>query len=328
MPSSMTHTYFALDVYNKLPKNYQNKIKNNLEYYKLFAQGSDPFMFYHFCLGKKSKQISKIHNVIHTTKTRDFFINTITYIHQNKLINNKEAMAYLYGHICHYYLDIYTHPFIFYKTGIFNKKKKETFKYNAMHQDMEYFIDMYLIQQKETIPISKYKVYENIFKVNSFSPTINNLIINSIEKTYNLNNITKLYLKCTKYMTNFFKYINYDPYQLKYHLYKLIDKLTPPNIIKLQELSFNRPIKDKMAYLNLEHHNWHYPWNKNLKDKSSFLDLYEKAQNQAITTIIKITDMLISKELDITKLNQIFTNQSYRTGQDCNKKITMKFFEF
>lgn len=328
MPSSMTHTYFALDVYKQLPTKYQHKIKNKLEYYKLFAQGSDPFMFYHFCIGKKAKKVNKIQKTIHTTKTRDFFINTITHIHQQKLTNNEEAMSYLYGHICHYFLDIYTHPFIFYKTGLFNSKDKTTHKYNAKHQDMEYFIDMYFIHQRESITVSKYKVYQNIFKLHSFSPTLNDLITNSIEKTYQLENIPSLYLKCTKYMTNFFKYINYDPYQLKYQLYKIIDNLTPPNIIKLQELSFNRPLQDKISYLNLNHNEWHYPWDKTITFTTSFLDLYEEAKTQAITTIINVTNILNAKELNISKLKQIFTNLSYKTGQNCNKKITMEFFEF
>ena len=108
MPSTMTHTYFANDVYNKLPTNCQNKINNKLENYKLFAQGSDPFMFYHFFLGKKAKYSMEIQRKMHTTKTRDFFINTIKYIHNNNLINNQEAMPYLYGYICHYYLDLNT----------------------------------------------------------------------------------------------------------------------------------------------------------------------------------------------------------------------------
>ena len=41
MPSSMTHTYFGLDVYKKLNKNYQLKINNNLEYFKLFCLITD-----------------------------------------------------------------------------------------------------------------------------------------------------------------------------------------------------------------------------------------------------------------------------------------------
>ena len=49
-------------------------------------------------------------------------------------------MAYLYGMLSHYVLDSTVHPFIIYKTGNFNKKNKETYKYNHLHNEMESYI--------------------------------------------------------------------------------------------------------------------------------------------------------------------------------------------
>ena len=45
MPSSLTHSYFAIDVYNKLDNVCKNKIKN-LDYLKIFAQGPDLLYFF------------------------------------------------------------------------------------------------------------------------------------------------------------------------------------------------------------------------------------------------------------------------------------------
>ena len=51
MPSSVTHSYFASDVYNK----FKNKSKINLNYLKVFGQGPDPYFFYDFhLLAKRS----------------------------------------------------------------------------------------------------------------------------------------------------------------------------------------------------------------------------------------------------------------------------------
>lgn len=41
MPSSVTHSYFASDIYNK----FKNKSKINLNYLKVFGQGPDPYFF-------------------------------------------------------------------------------------------------------------------------------------------------------------------------------------------------------------------------------------------------------------------------------------------
>ena len=59
-------------------------------------------------------------------------------------------MSYLYGYICHYYLDLYTHPLIYYKSGSFKKDDKNTYKYNGVHQEIEYAIDLYFINNKNT----------------------------------------------------------------------------------------------------------------------------------------------------------------------------------
>ena len=56
MPSSVTHSYFASDVYNK----FKNKSKINLNYLKVFGQGPDPYFFYDFHLSRKAKEVHKI----------------------------------------------------------------------------------------------------------------------------------------------------------------------------------------------------------------------------------------------------------------------------
>lgn len=39
MPSSNTHGYFCEDVYDKLNKNIKNKIKDTINYFKVFGKG-------------------------------------------------------------------------------------------------------------------------------------------------------------------------------------------------------------------------------------------------------------------------------------------------
>ena len=328
MPSSMTHTYFGIDVYNKLNKKYQDKINNNLEYLKLFCQGSDPFMFYNFFIGNKAKKIAKIQYIMHTTKTKEFFINTINYIYNNKLNNNTEIMAYLYGYICHYYLDLYTHPFIYYKSGIFKKKDKNTYKYNGIHQMIEYAIDLYFINKYENTPSNKFKIYKEIFNINKFTPELNNIIKFTIEDTYKINNASAIYLKSIWYMKTFFRLANYDPTGIKINIYKLIDKITPNNFIKLKELSFNNKYKDINKWLNINHNIWYLPWDKSKSYTTSFLDLYNIALDTTIKTITEVTDMLENNKLDNERLNYLFKNLSYSTGLNCKKKVILKYFEY
>lgn len=327
MPSTMTHTYFCLDVYKKLPTKYKNKI-TNIEYLKLFAQGTDPLMFYNYLIGKKAKYFKNIQYLTHTTKTRDYFLNLINYINDNNLENNSEIISYLYGNICHYFLDLEIHPYIFYKTGIFNKSHKYSYKYNGLHQEMEYTIDQYFIHQKETVSPNKFKIHDNIFKYYPLSQELIKTINYTIYKTYNIDNITVAYIKSIKNMKKFFKYFNYDKIGIKKIIYSLIDIITPKSIINLKELSYNNNYQKKLHYLNFDKSKWHHPCNKNEVYNYSLIELYEKATSNTQKAIIEVTKMLDSKKINTTKLKQIFNNSSYITGKNCNNKYEIKYFEF
>ena len=319
MPSTMTHTYLGIDVINNLPIEYQKKLNNN---FKLFCQGPDPYMFYHFFIGNKGKNIQ---SKMHTQKTKDFFINTIKYIYDNDYVNNQEIMSYLYGYICHYYLDLQTHPLINYQSGIFKNNDKETHNYNGLHQKIEYQIDLYMIEQREKIKPSKFKIHKNIFQIKKFSKELINLINTTLKQTYNYHNAAKLYYSSAHYMKQFFKIFNYDPYGIKHNIYKILDKITPNSIINTEELSFHQKYNKK--HLNLNHEKWYYTWDNTKYQTESFNDLYQIALNNATNTIIKITNMLKENTWNEKLLNELFQDLSYITGLPCNTKIKMKYFK-
>ena len=70
MPSSVTHSYFAEDVYNEL----NNKKIINLNYLKVFGQGPDPYFFYDFHLSKKSKDVHKINSSMQHSLVNKHFV--------------------------------------------------------------------------------------------------------------------------------------------------------------------------------------------------------------------------------------------------------------
>ena len=67
-------------------------------------------------------------------------------------------MSYLVGLICHYVLDSNVHPYVFYKTGKFDKKMKSTYKYNTIHLFMETFIDNDMIKRREKVNPYKFDI--------------------------------------------------------------------------------------------------------------------------------------------------------------------------
>ena len=90
MPSSVTHSYFAEDIYNK------SKIKSkvDLNYLKVFGQGPDPYFFYDFHLSKKYKYVHQINHLMQHTKVNKHFISLINYINENNYNSNSMVLSY------------------------------------------------------------------------------------------------------------------------------------------------------------------------------------------------------------------------------------------
>ena len=326
MPSSMTHTYFGEDVFLKLPSSCQKKVENEIEYFKLFCQGSDPFMFYHFFIGKKAKNSASIQSRMHRSCTRDFFLTIIKFIYEEHYINSPEVMAFLYGYICHYYLDLYAHPFIYYQSGVFRKDDPSTYQYNRLHEKIEYNIDLYMIEKREKIKPYRYRFYKNIFSFKGFSKKLSFFIDKVMFDVYGYQNISQHYSSSIKYMKVFFRLFNHDPLGIKLKCYQLWDRIMPNSFIRLEELSYHHRYNDDLFYLNLEHDAWCYPWDNQKTFRSSFFDLYNKALDASIRTISSVTEMLEKNIYDEVLLKKLFLDLSFATGLVCDKHVQMKYF--
>ena len=78
MPASVTHAYFASDVYDTLSANIKNHL--SLSRLRMFGQSTDSFLFYRLFSPKSSHGLRKFQHVFHTSKSQDFFITLIEYI--------------------------------------------------------------------------------------------------------------------------------------------------------------------------------------------------------------------------------------------------------
>ena len=252
----------------------------------------------------------------------------INYIINNNLENNKDIISYLYGSICHYFLDKIIHPFIFYKTGLFNREDKSTYKYNALHEEMEYYIDFYMIYNREkTIP-KNYKFYKDIFNIDKLSIELSKMIDYIMKETYGVDNSASIYIKSLKHMYIFNKIFNYDKIGIKKKFYKLIDHIQPNKFIRKEELSFNIEYNKKIHYLNLDKKEWNHPCDINENYNYSFIELYMIALNKCVDCINNIIIMINNKKIDNKIINKYFDNSSYLTGKDCNDNKKIQYFEF
>lgn len=326
MPSLITHHIFALEVYKKISKNNPIKLTDNLQTYLAFAQSHD-YLFHFYSLNfKKAKKIRDLGHKAHKQKTQAYLINIIQTIKKYHLENYEPAIAYLYGSITHYVLDTTCHPFIFYKTGVYNKNKKETLKYKGQHTHIEKDIDAYYYKKYFKKEYKTCNVPKDIIKNPKFPIELLTLINIAYNNTYNEKNIGLYYKQSIKKAKLFYRIIINDRLGIKRTIYKLLDNIFNHHMSYLSSYS-THITNPNIEYLNLEHKEWFHPCNKKDKYNYSFDDLIDISLKKTLK-IIEIVNMVLYENKDISILENIIPNLSYSTGLPLDENRTMKFFEY
>jgi len=249
-----------------------------------------------FCIGPDAMIVTdyKTFEFQHANKTKEFFESLIKLIKKNKLQDNSEIMAYLYGYLDHFVLDSTMHPLIYYMTeGMESKHKMNP------HGLIENWIDDYTSKKYH----KNDKNYYRKKKINDIK------LIELINKVYK-----------RVYGTNF----EGIKYSLGMHATTLYDTLARRNMIKITPLvikllnigdfTYQEDLERVLPYLNLENNNWNNPITGE-KYNDSFDDLWDKSTEVILETIEDVNKCLYDdKELT----NPLITNNtSFNTGLPC-----------
>ena len=326
MAGTITHAYFALDLYDKLSIKSKELLMDEKESLKLFAQNTDVLFFYNITNFKKGKKIRNFGYRSQKIKTYEFFSTLINYIKYNNHQYNPQVISYLYGMLSHYVLDSTVHPFIIYKTGQFNKNDKTTYKYNHLHNEVESYFDNYMLRLRDGINPNKFKCYDFCFNVDSFNKELIEVMDFTYKEVFGINNFHEYYLKSSKQMKFFYRVFRYDPTGIKKSFYRFVDLVSPRSCLRKVPLSYHINRKKMKKYLNLEHGRWCNPTDKRTKSNESYLELYTKALYKTTKMIQEINQFLYyDKKINLKK---VIGNLSYETGKDCDKERELKYFEF
>jgi len=323
MPASVVHAYFSQDVYDILPANIKKKV--NIRKLKMFSQGTEPLRFYNLFRPLPGKQIRKFNEYFHNNDSQKFFINTIDYIKENHLYKDEDVCSFLIGFICHYVLDSNIHPYIYYRTGVFNKKIPPTYKYNNVHLFMETFLDNDMILRREKTNPYTFKAHKFCYCKDKFSHNLTNTINYSFSKTFNKNNMEKIYYSSLKQARRISCIFRRDPIGIKKFCYKLLDTFTSKKTFRFEAISYHYPLDDRHDFLNSSNKLWRNPTTYDMTSTESFLDLYIKSIKLSKALVCSTFDYINGKDVN---LNKIFLNNSYITGLDCKLQKELKYFDF
>lgn len=325
MPATVTHAFFSIDVWNKLDKKNQLLGEEYLTQLKMFSQSMDSMMFYNIESLKKGKMMRGFQYYFHTTDTQKFFTQLCQYIKEHQLSRNSEVLAFLYGFICHYVLDSTTHPYIIYKSGVMDKKKEKTYRYNQVHAYMETFLDCEVIRMKTNKNPYQFRLDQFCFDTKPFSLELGQLIDSVFFDVFKLDNMSKIYFQSLKQMKGFLRRYRYDPFGIKMFGYRIIDLFTSRSAFKFKALSYHYPNQDRDYFLNYSHTIWHNPVEPKFSSHASFFDLYDQAVKEACSIIRQVNLYLSGKNVS---LEHIFKNKSYLSGLNCTVPLNYKKFAF
>lgn len=299
MPAYLSHAIMAEEVYNK-SINDKNLFKIPIKISSLKANSLGPDLA---ILAEKIKKYDT-----HNENSQLFFLNMIKHIKENRLIEDLEVMSMLYGHISHYFLDLYIHPLIYYQ-----EKACQTKGIIHPHFLLEGYISSYLtskILKKDYMEIKSDYLGTINFKNKNLTTTIKETYL----KTYQDSNAIISY----KIVLKTLKSLDY--------LIKNNQIITKDILIKLTK--FNNFLKNNnlsaTKITNENHNQWINLWNNTIHNES-IMDLYHKAISDTFEAIEGVNKYLYNDNR-ISNLNIIFKDLSYDTAIPCQyvKRRTYK----
>ena len=291
------------------------KIIKNTAY--VGAQGPDPL--YYNVMTKVGKISRYYGDRMHDTSTRDYLIDMTRQLKANYTI---DSYSYYLGFLCHYALDVFLHPYVYYHTGLYNKDDKSTYKYRGLHLKFERAIDAALVLKEKNKPLRKLKITKECFPVKEVDESVTKMMGNVINNKFKITNGKELMILSINQMYNTLNRINSDRFGIKKVFYKIFDLFNIQDL-KIQDLSFFVKL-DKFDYLNLQKNTWHHPIT-NEAYNSSVIEIYDQAKNFAIDLITK-TAMYLKGNKSIDLMN-VFTNLSFNSGIDCDQEKPFQYFD-
>jgi len=317
MPATYTHHQFTRDVYPVLNESVRINIKNDVDTFYLFGKSFDMLFFTNQKLGSYA----------HNHHVNLYFKSIIQYIRKENLTGHSQVLAYLYGSICHYVLDSTIHPYIYFKTGKYDVKDKNTKKYRGMHDYFEYMIDAILYQERNHQMIYKKNMKKQVFSKITFSSDLLDTIDSAYYHAFGVKQGSKIVLKGYRNYQFAIGHIMSSRFGIKRHLAKLCDLFSIPKSIKASNHSYYIKKLD-FSVLNMEHKKWCYPVDKKLCYHYSFYDLYDVAIEKARKLINELDSALLKDDKSVNKVLREIGNLSYSTGKNADKKYVMKYFEY
>lgn len=291
--------------------------------FNLGTQGPDIFFYYRVWPWTNSHGIEKIGERMHGKKVSAFFTSAVQYIMNREGRDKNVLTAYLCGYLCHYSLDLHTHPYIFYKTGFVRPGEAPTSKYTCYHRMFETAVDVIMLDRVLAVKPIEVKAHELIRVSGKEAQTIGKMYEFILQNTYGVKVSAGQVSEAIRDMVTVQAVLR-DRSGLKKKLLSWFEK-SRGNFPLMASMIYPSAIIDGLDYLNLDHRPWFFPWDRSVKHTSSFPEMFEHSAQEA-KEMGEALFHCLSGTGDIRNALERIGNRSFSTGIDCNRDVQFKYF--
>ncbi|MCH4020331.1 MAG: zinc dependent phospholipase C family protein [Erysipelotrichaceae bacterium] len=274
MPAATTHVEFAKDVFRALPEAQKQEITDMPMYY-MGSQGPDMLFFSRFSILPGT--LAPIGGKMHDEKIREVLSFFENYAHRDPALR-----SYYDGYLCHYALDQNEHPLI--NAYAHHESMRTGRTESEIHFRIEGEFDVYILSLKGR-SWKDYDVYKYLQLPQEDAEKLALMYQSMIKNVFGIDLTVKQLMDDIRDVHRMTRYLK--PSKFKYHLASYVESLIKaPKMVSGMMLSDDK----KPTALNEAHEVWHPVYAPQEVHTESFMDLYEKAERDAVKWIISHTE--------------------------------------
>ncbi len=313
MPGSKIHDIFYKQLKGKLSPEITSALPD-YDYYSIFAQGHDLLIFNDYWKLWKLNQHIRESLLLQEDHFQEFIYQYLIQAKRNGHLNQEQTFLFIGpGYIAHHILDSYLHPLIiFYAGDHIRDASNETWK----HGMIETLLDVYFTQYFEHRQCADYKVYEDFPRTDLLlDPALITVLDDTLFKVYGIQSGGSKFKKGIRQTRHFIHLCKYDPHGYKKIFFAFFDHISKGSAA----LSYSVDPNDAVPYMNLQHHMWTNPKNKEIGSTQSMLELYDLAMEESASICNSLYQLIIRGDFTRDEVYAIIPDRSSSYGLPCSQ---------
>lgn len=314
MPGLITNYLFGEQAYQTLSSGYlKETINKNTNAYRMGLQGPD--IFYYYLSPYMRRRKNNICNILHEKHTGIFIDNMLEYVDFLETEEREICLSYIAGFLCHYALDIHTHPYLHYRMKADLELHPELHRDAFYYRRLETLMDSLLLKRMNHMEPSQLNLEALVCVNKKERKSISDCLLYALRTTYHYRLSRKTLVKVINSVRRTCIFLQTNP-QMRRRLTFFFEKRLRMKM-NASKTCFIYPEYqgDPKDYLNESNRIW-FTAGDNVPRTESFFQLLSDA-NIFSNQILEALDDYLAWHGSRENLIDAIGSRSYYTGETC-----------